>query len=176
MTIALSALFTLMPRCVCDDAPSTDSASVLNHHTGKAVEDIVVHARFLTGAELNDLQKLVGVPAETLDQESGASARELSLVIRVKASAKARGVPCSVKLQLANESPLVVETPMLEFDPLFPHETQMRIIKLHSFSDERFGGNPYGAIELVDQPVDLNLVNELHKQKPIFRLRRMMLK
>ncbi len=175
MTATASLLFSMMSHCVCDDAPITDSASVLNG-AGKAVDAIVVHARFLTGAELNDLQKLIGVPAETLDQESAASSRELFLVLRIKASGKVPGVPCTVKLQLANDSPLVRQTPMMEFEPLFPHETQMRIIKLHSFSDQRFGGNPYGSEELADEPEDLDLVNELHQQKPIFRLRRMMLK
>lgn len=175
MTITASALFSLMPCGICDDAPNTDRADVLDRQ-GKTVEEIVVHARFLTGAELNDLQKLIGVPAETLDQELAASARELFLVLRVKASGKGRGVPCAVKLQLANDSLVVRGTPMVEFGPLFPHETQMRIIKLHSHSEPRFGGSLYGPEELANQPADLDLIDELHKQKPIFRLRRMMLK
>ena len=82
-TILAVALFSLMPRCICDDAPKTDSATVLNRHTEKTVDEIVVHARFLTGTELNDLQKLIGVPAEILDQESAASAREHFLVVKV---------------------------------------------------------------------------------------------
>ena len=176
LTVTATSFFTLMHPCVCDDVPNPEGAVVLNQNTEKVVEDIVVHARFLTGAELNDLQELLGVPAETLSQESAASSRELFLVLRIKASAKARGVPCSVKLQLVNDSPIVQQTPMIEFAPLHPDETQMRIVKLHSSSDLRYGGSPYWPEELAAQPPDLDLVNELHKQRPQFRLRRMMLK
>lgn len=175
-TIVAISLFPVLHRGVCDDTPNSRAAVVLNQDTDKVVEELVVHARFLTGTELNDLQELIGVPAETLEQESSASSLELFLVLRIKASAKARGVPCSVKLQLVNDSPLAQQAPMIEFAPLHPDETQLRIIKLHARGDVRYGGSPYLPEEFGSQPPDLDLVNELHKQKPLFRLRRIMLK
>jgi hypothetical protein len=176
LIVTATSLFSLMHPCICDETPNPQGVVVFNQNTENVVEEIVVHARFLTGEELNDLQELLGVPAETLDQESAASSRELFLVLRIKASAKARGVPCSVKLELVNDSPLVQQAPMIEFAPLHPDETQIRIVKLHSRSDSRFGGSPYWPEEFASQPPDLDLVNELHKQRPQFRLRRMMLK
>lgn len=176
LIITATSLLSLMHPCICDETPNPQGVVVFNQNTEKAVDDIVVHARFLTGEELNDLQQLLGVPAETLDQESAASSLELFLVLRIKASAKARGVPCSVKLQLANDSPIAQQAPMIEFSPLHPDEAQMRIVKLHSRSELRYGGSPYWPEEFASQPPDLDLVNELHRQKPQFRLRRIMLK
>lgn len=131
----------------------------------------------MTGAELNELQKLIGVSDKTLENESKFSQLELYLICRIKAASKARGVPCLVKLQLANDSKILHKLPLIEIATLFPDELHMRIIKVHSLGGSRDGAIGMGGSSgryRSDKVEDL--VDKLHKEKPIFRLRSMIIK
>ena len=131
----------------------------------------------MPGAELNALQSLIGVPEDVLKNESALAELELFLVLRVKASSKSRGVPCMVKLQLANDSLIVRKTPLIEFSTLFPDELQMRIIKIHSLGDSRDGATGMGASSgKMRLGIENDLVEKLHKGKPLPRLRSMITK
>jgi hypothetical protein len=153
----------IVPLRIAHPQSTSTNATVLLHYTNRQVENIEVYARFMTGKELGELQKLLGVTEDVLQKESAYeyAEQELFLVMRAKASPHARGVPYLVKLQLANDSPLVREMPLIEFSPMFQGELQMQIIKIQS----------------LDYNGDKNdLFSKLHKEKPIFRLRSMMLK
>ena len=53
---------------------------------------------------MSELQRLIGVPEQTISDEAKIAEEELFLLLRVKATGKLNGVPVMVKLQLANSS------------------------------------------------------------------------
>lgn len=155
----------------------TAKAIVYLNDSDKPVEDIEVYARFVTGDELNELQKLIGVSTEMLENESKFSQLELYRVCRIKASSKARGVPCLVKLQLANDSKILHKLPLIEVATLFPDELQILMIKVSSLGRSRDGETGMGAWSGKKWNAKVNdLIGKLHKEKPIFRLRSMIIK
>lgn len=158
--------------------PETGKAVVYSYDSERPVEEIDVYARFVTGDELNELQKLIGVSTNTLEDESKFSRLELYLLLRVKASPKAHGVPCVVKLQLANDSKILQKLPLIEVVTLFPNELELRIVKIHSLSHSRDGTTVGlgGSLGNARDGTENDLVEKLHKEKPIFRLRSMITK
>jgi len=154
---------------------SSGKIDVLSYDTDRKVEAIEAYGAFATGKELLELQRLIGVPDQTISEEEKISDDELFFLLRVKATGKSNGVPVLVKLQLANTSSLLKNLKLIEFGPVFPRELQLKIVKIYSLGQPRDGSIP-GMSSGGEIAIGEDLVEKLRNEKPVLRLRGMVTK
>lgn len=145
---------------------------VLRYDSDTQVDEFEVRARYVTGDELKPLTSLLGVDdAEIVAYKENAE-HELFLVLQVTPTDKARGVLTWVKLEIDNESPLTRGYGPIALPTLFRGQYFL-IQKICEANVRRAESDGIGETNS-EKPIDY--VALLHKQKPQFRLRSMVVK
>ena len=160
------------PESIATAETAATPCEVLSYDSDRKVDELEVRARYLTGHELKSVVSLLGVDDAEIAADKKTAERELFLVLRVKPTEKARGVLTSVKLEIANESPLIRTKQQIALPTLF-HGQYFVIKKVCDDTEPRDGSV---GLRKSDGKKPIDHVALLHKQKPKFRLRSMVTK